>query len=611
MANERKGKTYEALIAIALEVLNSDGHFAGNIFWNEIPAGMTIEPDFTIGPDINHPSVLILVTHSGSAKNSDMKFWRNIGELAEAKVLLRTQPRVYSVIFDAVVKPDLEKLQAAAFDGQLVVAHRDYGNPMRLWVDKASPDLLKDPWDKVRAIHAMLEQAAASAPLPCLVRSLAADLTDLLESSRPELERLWGMERSRKALGATAAQKTFVRRGLSKLLIFEDVDLGVRLYTGKSVHPDEVPGYVFDLGLAIKTLAGVRPSDPDARAAVSTVGAERTRAILSDSPRQGMASILSGLRNLAHIEREGRFVAEEYDNLCNVACLHKFLVELHDNPLALALPGDVPVNWPPQSVWLLGYLIELLKVCSGAANGYGYAQLGRDVVDAGWGSSADLANVGQFGGGLGLSAWIARKASPFRADLVEGVASVIANRLRGLGKHRVDSSIELVPVQMRRTLEGKLVTYRGFDPLLELLRASLASGEMVQLRSCFAQRVGLPGGAGRMTLMKVGTALINWQSASDAGRAHKKKELCGRAVGLRYAWDPDEQRFLPRPGVDRLILLLDGTWQQDDVDALSHFWDEIYYPNELELLASSTGQVSPRRVAQQRAAYRPDENCDC
>ena len=76
--------------------------------------------------------------------------------------------------------------------------------------------------------------------------------------------------------------------------------------------------------------------------------------------------------------------------------------------------------------------------------------------------------------------------------------------------------------------------------------------------------------------------LIKCQSASDAGRDHKKKELCGRAVALRYCWDTNTMRYVPRPGIRKLVLLIDGTWRQADLDALSRAgWDEIFYPDEL------------------------------
>jgi hypothetical protein len=80
--------------------------------------------------------------------------------------------------------------------------------------------------------------------------------------------------------------------------------------------------------------------------------------------------------------------------------------------------------------------------------------------------------------------------------------------------------------------------------------------------------------------------LINWQTCSDAGRDHKKKELCGRAIGLRYHWDG--KAFIRRPGIQKMILVLDGTWRQSDLNALLRSgWDEIFYPDEMEQLAKA------------------------
>jgi len=108
------------------------------------------------------------------------------------------------------------------------------------------------------------------------------------------------------------------------------------------------------------------------------------------------------------------------------------------------------------------------------------------------------------------------------------------------------------------------------------------------VRTCFAEKAGLGGQAGKTTVAIAKNTLINWQSVSDAGRDHKKKELCGRAVGLRYSWNAEQQKFIPRPGVKKLILVLDGTWRQQDLDALVRAgWDEIYYPDEMDKLAEA------------------------
>src|SRR5688572_15394587 len=128
MAGERKGKTYEALVKVALDQLKAAGEFSGNVFWNVKAGGMTVVPDFTIGPDADRPHSVLLVTHSSSAKESEKKNWRNLGELAESKLRLKSVPRVFSVAFDSMVKDSLKAVGAAAFDGQLIVGDRSYGD---------------------------------------------------------------------------------------------------------------------------------------------------------------------------------------------------------------------------------------------------------------------------------------------------------------------------------------------------------------------------------------------------------------------------------------------------------------------------------------------------
>ena len=52
--------------------------------------------------------------------------------------------------------------------------------------------------------------------------------------------------------------------------------------------------------------------------------------------------------------------------------------------------------------------------------------------------------------------------------------------------------------------------------------------------------------------------------------------------------DTKTKTFIKRPGVDKLILVVDGTWRQSDLDALIRAgWDEIFYPDEMDKLAKA------------------------
>ncbi len=89
-----------------------------------------------------------------------------------------------------------------------------------------------------------------------------------------------------------------------------------------------------------------------------------------------------------------------------------------------------------------------------------------------------------------------------------------------------------------------------------------------------------------MDLALIKHTFVNWQSAYGSHTNDKKKELCGRAIGLRYHWNG--KAFVPRPGVQKMILVLDGTWKQADLNALLRAgWDEIYYPDEMDQLAKA------------------------
>src|SRR6266702_1296379 len=115
MAGERKGKAYEAVVVAALEDLQSEGLFDGSMYWDVTPDGMTIKADIMIGADKNNPRYLFLITYSGSAKNSPMKFWRNLGELVEAKTCLAKTPRVICLTFGSIFE-DSEPIQTWSFD---------------------------------------------------------------------------------------------------------------------------------------------------------------------------------------------------------------------------------------------------------------------------------------------------------------------------------------------------------------------------------------------------------------------------------------------------------------------------------------------------------------
>jgi hypothetical protein len=177
------------------------------------------------------------------------------------------------------------------------------------------------------------------------------------------------------------------------------------------------------------------------------------------------------------------------------------------------------------------------------------------------------------------------------------VADVLARCLENLSGKPSDEVLDrTLEYWVSDVLETELLTYNRFLPLEALLQKHCAelgcNLEFIRyFESCFRQRAAADGSniasrTGATTLYKVNKSLINCQSAHDSHTNDKRKELCGRAVSLRYEWDPKRESYCPRRGVGQLVLILDGDWSQSDVEALNRAgWDHVLYPDQLSALA--------------------------
>ena len=596
MAGERKGITYEAILYVVLERLRKKGKLKGKVFWNETPNGMTIEPDLIVGPDKDHPTAMLLVTHSGSAKESEKKFWRNMGELVEAKTQQASVPRVYNVAFDSVIKESLKKVQATAFDGQLIAGDEGYGAALQAWVDANNKSLPKDRFEKAEEVA---QSSSGAKELRKLMSKLEADVVKLIRSTNPMMDSVWKAERKRPKGTAPKARETFVRRGLSKLLVFEDADLALRLYAREKVKSDEVPDYAFAYGLARKSIGGVVPADIEALQAVAMLGHKRVSPLLRCKHPAGLVAVVEQARAISNIRPMLTALTSHYSMLTTPKGLLLALESQHADPSHL-LPKRVP--YAPTDIWLFRVLMDVVKASTGQKQGYGYAQLVQDLKkhnkagvlapfvrkatgSRSWSLPASSEPVRR-----GLQDYINRlPGTSFSRELLAATAFVLASEFSAVSEKKLAGlESDLTETWRSSTFEARLLTHRSFDSLLLLIRQECPAMVVIREKACFAQAAQLGGLSGDIQVARINNTLINWQSASDAGRDHKKKELCGRAVGLRYSWDTKTKTFIKRPGLDKLILVVDGTWRQSDLDALVQSgWDEIFYPDEMDKLAAA------------------------
>lgn len=588
MAGEKIGDSYEALIKIALDSLKGKSLINGEVFWNEKPIGITVNPDFTIGLDKDHPSVVIMSTHSTASKNSDMKCWRNIGELCEMKPSIDPMPFALNILFDATFKDTLLTMQEVSFDKQLIVEEKPYGSVLIQWIARNAESLPKGKKDKVPAI---IECIRRSPELSDAMSAFEADLLLCLSKQFDGINHLWSLDKARSHNKARDKRLTFIRRGLSKLLVFEDIELAIRIFRGKRVLVAEVPRYAFELRFVKESVSRVIPLDPEIIIAFNIVDDATIRAIYhSMDGNSKVGGWIHELRNAAIFRVMGDYVCSEYDNLCNHDILHQRICELYSNPTALVSQTDYGA-WPPNDVWLVSYMIELFKAFTNKANGYGSSKLADDVVAAGFGTEEDKTKADQFGGGLGFLAWLNRADNgKFRPDLLDGVAHVLSQKLTDIKKEscsRLITSGKVTEFAINNLLESKLCCYRIFDPIFYILQSKLKT-EKKWYRTCFGEVAELTGTAGKVRVEQIDHTIIKWQSGTEKGHDHKRNELCGRAIGLRYSWDSEKGEFIKRPGVEKLILIIDGYWSTDDIISLTNCgWDEIYYPDEIEKLKAA------------------------
>ena len=87
--------------------------------------------------------------------------------------------------------------------------------------------------------------------------------------------------------------------------------------------------------------------------------------------------------------------------------------------------------------------------------------------------------------------------------------------------------------------------------------------------------------------VKVGSTLVHWKSSHKSHPNDKTKELSARARSVKYQYHPENRSFTRRTGVDQLVLIVDGDWNDRHLQTLANAgWDKIIYPDEISQLVS-------------------------
>lgn len=563
MAGEKKGDALEALTFLALETL---GYKSGqDLFWGEKPAGFSIDPDFIIG-SMTEPDCWIMATSTGSAKNTPEKFWRNMGELFEIRRRFSRPPTVLNLVFEAKQMKGLQCAMARISDASLMIETRPYGQVLLDFVDKRLGSLPGERQQKITHLRRLIADAA---PVKAVFAAFVKDLKIAVRPRKSELSPLWELLRGEKRQPVErAARRTYVRRGIAKLMVLP-ADLRRKVYdhVKSGTRLTGLPPYIHSLGIVRKAL-------------VARLTDEEVTSVINDLPVDTIEHIIKQ----SYLARQRHW--DQWIQELRGGRTDAYQRYLEDHYAELSTPEGMlrhlNVHAAEGAKWLFWHILEVLKSCSRARQGYGFAALSRDVgyssgISSGYKHLADWAN-----GTL---------KSQLPASMLPDVSAALARRLAGLGIKKITAvGAEIEHQTLTNLLEQKLVAYCCFEPLPLLISEALDDHAVPyqwkrKHPTLLGELMATPKFITTPVILANGT-LIHWKSAYDKGRHHKTKELAGRAPALRFAYR--DGKYVRRSEVSRMVLVLDGTFTQEQISALLRSgWDQVFYPDELDQLIAS------------------------
>ena len=580
MDPKKQGIVFEALTCLALRSLSHEVH------WGEKPIGFSIDPDFILG-SLSGPTHWILVTSTGSAKEFDKKFWRNVAEICEAHTHYTKPPRIINLVFKLQQKVSLQDAMTVLSDADLRVLTRPYGNALVAFIDSLPTSFPADNNEKVSLLEARLakDQAGQSA-----FDEFKVDLKSKLQITRPSLEQLWSSRVASGVVNSTRkAKQTSLRRGLAKLLVVEESLRAamVENVTTRKKLPKDLPPYIPSLGYVTRSIGGWIVSDPELQWLANNLDFATIKSVIAACPESSMLRWIEPLRDLSRIHEYHQFVVNHYSELITEKGMLKHLKAQHADPNSGIDASRIVHSL--RSVWLFDFIGAIVKGKTKKSQAFGYSFF----------ASRDDANSFTIGS-MPVGTWCSCFSNRFfnrdpgfvaDAQALKFIARSLSAKLREYGLSDIgDAMSEVTKMDVRANLEQRLIPYRMFEPLAGLLEKGLASKDISYRRlntfpSCIGEVCEKPKRIATTPVILSGSTLIHWKSASLNPR-DKTKELCGRVHAMRVQYASGA--FSTRKGIKKALLLLDGAFTDKQLASLNQAgWDEIYYPDEIEKLVAA------------------------
>jgi hypothetical protein len=328
--------------------------------------------------------------------------------------------------------------------------------------------------------------------------------------------------------------------------------------------------------------------------------------------KKSLTDMLRPLRDAEAFIAVARHLCECWQNVCDEKWLYEQLTNTHADPIGYAKSLGVSAKYVRPGV-VCEALVELLKAATKKKQAFGITRL-IALLDAQLEEKSRFERLAN-SVGAGPASWrSANTVSYGYRDWVFGadrknftlprfellrVASAFSLAARSIKEGTPVAALEgLRHFWVSNLFESKFSCHRDLDVLDRLLLQALERAELPVHRVPFfptiwaevarSKGMNLNVRSGSAAVFRVSKSTIVTRSASEEGRDHKKKELCGRALAHRFELDADTRIVRRREGTEKMLLVVDGTWNSSDLATLiSAGWDEVFYPDEMDKLVKA------------------------
>lgn len=594
-------KFQEGITAIALEKL---GIPEAEIHWPTScrPKGVSVDVDVLIGSSQETAHTNIGLKHVAAVKDGTHAAWRMMRELLDTKANGAPNFRIYSVVFDDAINTDWGTILSRFYDGHLSLPSRS----------KYGPALIETAFNYTRGIlngksdpecRDILRAACDSSSLKYdqgladLMRLYSIDLKRLLETHQAGPDSLWPDLRATCAreIPKIAPRVTSFRRGMAKLLILrpEDRKTVYDAGLGRNVITEELDSFLVDLSIITEEIDGYQLYDEDI-VRLFDLFHDRSgnffESILLDAPIDKINDkFVTPLRGVRNVSAYYEYLEDNLEQLMQADVMKSALIECFSNPDQLL--RNYSTEGRETTVWLFNVLVAVMKSVGGTRQSSGLSAL------------AELTGIKRISDGGFLVAPFVYRKKIMPDDVMEKVAEVFANSLVQIGINGLQELEGLAKDNFIRSIvEARLIPYKGFDPLGTLFKKALKLSGITYLQHArfktgAAEYADTPSGA-RVKVLEVFSnppAFVLWQAPNRNAR-DKAKEFSAIVASLSCTWS--EGVFRSRG--HRVCMVIDGVWDQEDIDSLLRFGCEhVYYPDEINQLVATlkSGRKMPTAEA--------------